>query len=143
MLFPRIALTGSFGFTSTELDTLFDGPSKSWNIIGNLLQNALTHAHKAVTIRLMARADGDGVLFTVADDGPGIAPEYHDLIFRKFERVSSAPAPKLLSSGLGLAFCKLVVERHGGRIWVRSNVGEGSAFHVWLPRRPAEPQLAA
>ena len=38
LLFPRIALTGSFGFTSTELDTLFDGPSKAWNIIGNLLQ---------------------------------------------------------------------------------------------------------
>ena len=112
-------------------------------VFGNLIQNALTHAHRAVSIRLSARADGDGVLFTVADDGPGIAPEYHELIFRKFERVSSAPSSgRLLSSGLGLAFCKLVVERHGGRIWVRSSVGEGSAFHVWLPRRPAEPQLA-
>jgi two-component system, sensor histidine kinase and response regulator len=113
-------------------------------VFGNLLQNSLTHAHSAVDIRLSARADGDGVLFTVADNGPGIASEYHELIFRKFERVSSAPAAGLLSSGLGLAFCKLVVERHGGRIWVSSKVGEGSSFHVRLPKKPpAAPSPAA
>ena len=106
-------------------------------VFGNLLQNALTHTHRPVNIRISARAEGEGVLFTVADDGPGISPEFHELIFRKFERVKT-PGAGLLSSGLGLAFCKLVVERHGGRIWVRSNVGEGSSFHVQLPLRPPE-----
>jgi len=113
-------------------------------VFSNLVQNALTHAGKGVHIRLSARADGRSVLFTVADDGPGIPPEYHELIFRKFERVKSAAEGGTRSSGLGLAFCKLVVDAHGGRIWVQSRVGEGSAFHVLLPPRPpavsAEPQ---
>lgn len=106
-------------------------------VFSNLIQNALTHSAKAITLRLGARADGARVLFTVADDGPGIPPEYHEVIFRKFERVKSATAPRTRSSGLGLAFCKLVVDAHGGRIWVQSTEGEGSAFHISLPPKPA------
>ena len=108
-------------------------------VFGNLLQNALTHSAKAVSLRMSARAADDGVLFTVADNGPGIPPEYHEVIFRKFERLkatSAASVPRVRSSGLGLAFCKLVVDAHGGRIWVQSKVGEGSAFHIHLPVRP-------
>jgi signal transduction histidine kinase len=108
-------------------------------VFSNLIQNALTHAGRGLHLRLSARADGDNVLFTVADNGPGIPPEYHELIFRKFERVKSASPLGARSSGLGLAFCKLVVEAHGGRIWVQSKVGEGSAFHVLLPLRPPPP----
>jgi signal transduction histidine kinase len=111
-------------------------------VFSNLLQNALTHSGGGVQLRLSARADGGGVLFTVADNGPGIPPEYHEVIFRKFERVKSPTVPRVRSSGLGLAFCKLVVEAHGGRIWVQSRVGEGSAFHVGLPLRPPpSPEL--
>jgi two-component system, sensor histidine kinase and response regulator len=108
-------------------------------VFSNLLQNALTHSARAVELRLSARADGDGVLLTVADNGPGIPPEYHEVIFRKFERVKSPTVPRVRSSGLGLAFCKLVVNAHGGRIWVQSRVGEGSAFHAFLPLRPPPP----
>ena len=108
-------------------------------VFSNLIQNALTHAGRGVELRLAVRGDADSVLFTVADNGPGIAPEYHELIFRKFERVKSASAPSARSSGLGLAFCKLAVEAHGGRIWVQSRTGEGSAFHVLLPLRPPSP----
>ena len=105
-------------------------------VIGNLIQNALTHSAHAVTLHLSVRKDGDGVLFTVADNGPGIPPEYHELIFRKFEQVRTPNVPRVRSSGLGLAFCKLVVESHGGRIWVQSEEGRGSAFHFALPVRP-------
>jgi signal transduction histidine kinase len=108
-------------------------------VFSNLIQNALTHAGRGLKLRLSARSDGDGVLFTVADNGPGIPSEYHELIFRKFERVRSAAPLGTRSSGLGLAFCKLVVEAHGGRIWVQSKMGEGSAFHVLLPLRPPPP----
>ena len=106
-------------------------------VIGNLIQNALTHSANAVTLQLSVRRDGEGVLFTVADNGPGIPPEYHEIIFRKFEQVKTPNMPRVRSSGLGLAFCKLVVESHGGRIWVQSG-GErqGSAFHFVLPSRP-------
>jgi signal transduction histidine kinase len=105
-------------------------------VIGNLIQNALTHSAHAVTLHLSVRKDGGGVLFTVADNGPGIPPEYHELIFRKFEQVRTPHVPRVRSSGLGLAFCKLVVESHAGRIWVQSEEGRGSAFHFSLPLRP-------
>ena len=106
-------------------------------VFGNLLQNSLTHSARAVTVRLGARRENDGTLFTVADDGVGIPAEYHDIIFRKFEQVKTLHIPRVRSSGLGLAFCKLVVEAHGGRIWVKSG-GDmvGSAFHFWLPMHP-------
>jgi signal transduction histidine kinase len=99
-------------------------------VFENLLQNALTHSPLGVHIRLSARRDGNGILFTVADNGPGIPKEYHELIFRKFEQVRSAPASKTRSSGLGLTFCRLAVEAHGGHIWVQSEEGKGAAFHV-------------
>jgi signal transduction histidine kinase len=106
-------------------------------VFGNLIQNALTHTAHEVKLTLSARREGDGVLFTVADNGPGIPQEYHELIFRKFERVKNPNIPRTRSSGLGLAFCKLVAEAHGGRIWVRSaGEGMGSAFHILLPRVP-------
>jgi len=106
-------------------------------VFANLIQNALTHSARAVTVTLGARTDSGGTLFTVADDGVGIPPEYHDIIFRKFEQVKTPHIPRVRSSGLGLAFCKLVVEAHGGRIWVKSGPErQGSAFHFWLPEHP-------
>jgi two-component system sensor histidine kinase/response regulator len=103
-------------------------------VLGNLVQNALTHSASAVTLQLSARRESDGVLFTLADNGPGIPAEYHEVIFRKFERVKNPNIPRTRSSGLGLAFCKLVVDAHGGRIWVQSaGEGKGSAFHFLLP----------
>ncbi|HKO16354.1 MAG TPA: ATP-binding protein [Gemmatimonadaceae bacterium] len=108
-------------------------------VLSNLIQNAVTHSAQAVRIELSARRDGDGVLFTVADNGPGIPPQYHEVIFRKFERVKTPGVPRTRSSGLGLAFCKLVVDAHGGRIWVQSAEGQGSAFHIALPVKPPAP----
>ena len=105
-------------------------------VFANLIQNALTHSSRSVTLVLGARREGDGILLTVADNGPGIPPEYHELIFRKFEQVRTPNVPRVRSSGLGLAFCKLVVDAHGGRIWVRSVEGQGSAFHILLPTSP-------
>jgi len=61
-------------------------------------------------LQIVAKKDGEGVLLTVADNGPGIPEEYHELIFRKFERVKNPSIPRTRSSGLGLAFCKLVVD---------------------------------
>jgi signal transduction histidine kinase len=92
-----------------------------------------------VHLELSARKARNGVLFTVSDNGPGIPPEYHDLIFRKFGQVEMPRSPKTRSSGLGLTFCKLVVERHGGRIWVKSEEGKGSSFYIELPSDPTRP----
>jgi len=128
---------------TAEVDVSDDAPvfeadkALLMRVLGNLVQNALTHSSKAVALHLSARRQNDGILFTVADNGPGIPPEYHEVIFRKFERVKNAAAPRTRSSGLGLAFCKLVVDAHGGRIWVQSaGEGKGSAFHFVLPVKP-------
>lgn len=102
-------------------------------VFSNLVQNALTHSGRAIELRITARGAEDGVLFGVHDNGPGIPEEFQELIFQKFGRVKTAHVPRVRSSGLGLAFCKLVIEAHGGRIWVKSTPGEGSAFYVQLP----------
>ena len=106
-------------------------------VFSNLIQNAVTHSSHPVHVELSAKKAGHGVLFTVSDNGPGIPPEYHEVIFRKFGQVQVPRAPRTRTTGLGLAFCKLVVERHGGRIWVKSTEGQGSSFYIELPADPA------
>jgi signal transduction histidine kinase len=107
-------------------------------VLTNLVQNAITHSPVPVTLVLGARRDPAGIVLTVQDNGPGIPEEYQDLVFQKFEQVHTPHAPRVRSSGLGLAFCRVAVESHGGRIWVRSREGEGSTFFILLPLEPAE-----
>ena len=109
-------------------------------VLSNLIQNAVTHTALPVTVSLGARRAEDGIHLTVADDGPGIAPAFQELIFRKFEQVRGPHTPSVRSSGLGLAFCRIAVESHGGRIWVESAEGRGSIFHLILPLTPAPPR---
>jgi two-component system, sensor histidine kinase and response regulator len=106
-------------------------------VFGNLFQNALTHSGSPVELRVSVREDRRGVLFTVADSGTGIPREYQEVIFRKFHRIPRPNDSHVRGSGLGLAFCRIAVEAHGGRIWVQSEEGEGAAFHVLLPHNPA------
>jgi signal transduction histidine kinase len=76
---------------------------------------------------------GDGWL--VADNGPGIAPEYHDAVFDRFRQVADMSTAKPQGTGLGLAICRMIVEHFDGRIWVESEPGQGARFSVRLPRR--------
>ena len=107
-------------------------------VLTNLVQNAITHSPVPVTLTLSARRDPAGIVISVSDTGPGIPEEYQDLVFQKFEQVRAANAPRVRSSGLGLAFCRIAVESHGGRIWLRSKEGGGSTFHILLPIEPIE-----
>jgi signal transduction histidine kinase len=75
------------------------------------------------------------VRIEVTDHGPGIAPEHHPKIFEKFGQLDTDVRQSIPSSGLGLYFCKLAVEAHGGRIGVDSAVGKGSTFWFELPVR--------
>ncbi len=109
----------------------------------NLLNNAYKHAPANTRVRFMAEARDDGAIVTVADEGPGIAPEHVDHIFDRFYRSDEARDRKTGGAGLGLAICKRIVEAHGGHIEVESTPGEGTVFHFWLPLAGADPNLAA
>ena len=102
-------------------------------VFSNLIQNALIHSPHAVELKITAKNSADNILFCVEDNGTGIPSEFHEVIFQKFGRVKTANVPKVRSSGLGLAFCKLVAEAHGGKIWVKSEMEKGSAFYLQLP----------
>lgn len=105
-------------------------------VLANLVQNAVTHSPVPVRLTLGARRDPSGIVLSVADTGPGIPEAYQELVFQKFEQVRAPNAPRVRSSGLGLAFCRVAVESHGGRIWVRSQEGQGSTFFIQLPLAP-------
>ncbi|MGB8645058.1 MAG: HAMP domain-containing sensor histidine kinase [Anaerolineae bacterium] len=103
-------------------------------VVDNLLSNALHHTRPGGHIRLSGLILGDGATrVTVADDGEGIPPDFQKRIFDKFVQLESRQLSRNTGSGLGLTFCKLVVEAHGGRIWVESEPGKGSQFHFTLP----------
>lgn len=110
-------------------------------VLDNLIGNALRHAGPGVHVSLAASAATDpaGVELVVADDGVGIPESFHEEIFRKHGSARPAAADGSGPSGLGLTFCKLAAEAHGGRITVRSREGEGSAFHFAIPARLPEP----
>lgn len=103
-------------------------------VVANLLDNAIKFTPPEGTIRIVVeRPSADTVLFAVSDTGPGIPPEYQQRIFDRFARV---PDQRVPGTGIGLAFCKLAVEAHGGRIWVESPPGGGATFKFTLPLKP-------
>ena len=99
----------------------------------NLLGNAIKFSHNGGEIIVGARADKTELLLWVRDHGEGIPREAFERIFEKFGQVEDRKAGRAMSTGLGLALCKMVVDAHGGRIWVESELGRGSTFYVALP----------
>jgi PAS domain S-box-containing protein len=105
--------------------------------IGQLLQNLIGNALKfhrpgvPPHVHVGARREGGAWVFRVADNGIGIEPEFRDRIFEIFQRLHSRD--EYPGTGIGLAICRKIVERHGGRIWVESEPGGGTAFCFTLP----------
>jgi PAS domain S-box-containing protein len=114
-----------------DLPDVLSNPAQLLQVFQNLISNAL-HYRGAVTphIRVSAERQNSFWLFSVSDNGPGIAPQYHSLIFEPFKRLHGADRP---GSGIGLAFCRKFIEREGGRIWVESEEGRGATFRFTLP----------
>jgi two-component system, sensor histidine kinase and response regulator len=104
------------------------------NLIGNAIK--FTPSGGSVTVGVRDNIEGDALVFTVQDTGEGIPKEAFGRIFEKFGQVESRRSGRKMSTGLGLTFCKMVVDAHGGRIWVDSVLGQGSTFSFTLPLRP-------
>ena len=105
-------------------------------VIFNLLSNAVKFTPAGGAVDVSARQVNGEVRVSVADTGPGIAPEDHKRIFDEFQQTETGIEQRE-GTGLGLALSKRLVELHGGRIWVESEFGEGSTFVFALPARLA------
>jgi signal transduction histidine kinase len=104
-------------------------------VLGNLISNALRFAPEGGEVRVQARPEADGVLFEVADNGPGIPRRHRPHVFKKYYQAERSQA---MGSGLGLAIARELVEAHGG--WI--NLGDrtqgdlgGAVFNVWMEKR--------
>ncbi len=107
-------------------------------VLQNLLSNALNYTPAGGNIRIGLTLSPGEVRVAVTDTGPGIAPEHHQRIFEKFGQVEDQN--NRMGTGLGLTFCKMAIEAHGGSIGVDSEVGRGSTFWFALPRMKGLPK---
>jgi signal transduction histidine kinase len=120
-----------------DLAPLHADREKVSHIVGNLLGNAIdfTPPGGRVWVRAFAvRRDGlDECVVEVGDTGIGISSEHHDLVFREFAQVDSSASRQHHGTGLGLTIARKLVELHGGRIWLESELGQGSRFYFTIP----------
>jgi len=118
--------------TSEELPVINADPSFLSQLLQNLIANALKYSNgRKPNIQIKAEPSDGNWLFSVRDNGIGIAPEFYERIFKMFKRLHSTS--EYTGTGIGLAICKKIVEEHGGRIWLESTVGEGSTFYFTMP----------
>ena len=115
-----------------DLPDLFVEPNMISRVLLNLFDNALKYSADGETVAVEAHVIGDGMIHVaVSDRGAGIPREFREVIFDKFRRIRNDTSKGL---GLGLAFCRLAVEAHGGRIWVDDAPGGGARFNLTLPQ---------
>ena len=119
--------------TNDELPQVMADQTQLAQVFQNLISNAIKFRDaNPPLIHISARADGPNWLFSVKDNGIGIDPQYKDRIFEIFQRLHTRE--EYPGTGIGLALCQRIVNRHGGEIWLDSNPGEGSTFYFTIPK---------
>ncbi|MCX6046359.1 MAG: PAS domain S-box protein [Chloroflexi bacterium] len=119
--------------TQTSLPLLITQRVPLETVLRNLINNAIKHHDRSDgQVRVVAQDRGEFFEFSVSDDGPGIAPEFHERIFQLFQTLK--PRDQVEGSGMGLAIVKKIVESHHGRITVSSTLGKGATFHFTWPK---------
>lgn len=129
-LAPMIQTTGA-SIHYTSLPRVYG----SWEYLSTLFQHLLANAMQYRSaapphVTISAERSREDWRFAVRDHGAGIDARYHELIFEPFQRLHGSDQP---GAGLGLTICKKIVERHGGRIWIESKIGDGSTYFFTLP----------
>ena len=124
--------------SDAALPELLIDPLKISQVLGNLLDNALKYTPKGTHIAVTAKRQGAEIEVGVCDNGPGIPAEDLPHLFERFYRVDKGRSREKGGTGLGLSIVKHIVQLHGGRVWVESTLGQGTAFYLSLPRRTGE-----
>ena len=128
-----------------EVTEIVADQRKFKQILINLLTNAVKFSYPNGWVEVVVRRDTNGIMVTVKDSGMGVAAEDHAAIFEEFRQLKSGGSAKLEGTGLGLSLAKRLVELHGGRIWVESELGKGAAFSFTIPdgvvALPDEPSM--
>jgi signal transduction histidine kinase len=128
-----------FGFlVRPEAEQLVADPGLLRRVLANLMANAIKHTRRGGYIDFRAWKQDDAFVLSVRDDGEGIPEVDQKRIFNAFEQ-SRHTVHDRYDTGMGLTFCKLAVEKHGGKIWVESKVGRGSTFYFTIPVDVAAP----
>jgi two-component system sensor histidine kinase/response regulator len=124
-----------------DLPTFQGDEAKLSRVLTNLLDNAIRFTPAGGTLTISVRYPAlsadlpDSLQFSVQDTGPGIPRKAFTRIFEKFGRAGDVEGKEKSSSGLGLTFCRMIVEAHEGKIWVESELEQGSTFHFLMPLR--------
>jgi light-regulated signal transduction histidine kinase (bacteriophytochrome) len=123
--------------THAILPTLMADATQLSSVFQNLIGNAIKfRGAKTPKVHISANRKGDEWIFSVSDNGIGIDAKFADKIFAVFHRLHTAE--QYPGTGIGLAICKKIVERHGGQIWVESESGKGSTFYFTIPERQVQ-----
>ena len=118
-------------------------------VLINLLNNAIKYSSQSDTVLVHLSSDEASVRIGVQDFGLGIAPEHHEKIFERFYQVADPEEKTYPGLGIGLAISQDIVKRHGGKLWVESQKGQGATFYLCMPllrqenRSGAEKQAGA
>jgi PAS domain S-box-containing protein len=127
-------------FLDEKLSMIQADEGKFKQILGNLLSNAVKFTPEGGKVTIGAKLVDDLAEISVTDTGIGIRPEDQELIFREFWQADSSLSRQYGGTGLGLSLTKRLVEMHGGRIWVESNLGQGTKFSFTIPTSPPPPE---
>jgi nitrogen-specific signal transduction histidine kinase len=119
--------------TNDELPEIIADEGQMVQLLQNIVVNSLKFCDVSPIIRISAREERDHYLFSVKDNGIGIEQQYYNKIFQIFQRLH--PREEYGGTGIGLAICKRIIDRHGGKIWVESEPGNGSVFYFTILKR--------